>query len=518
MKINKVKLPRLLTSNKTIIAFLFIVILGLILRLCYIFNLGVFTDEVFYTEAARLNSFSALFNHSFWIKDHGILYLLFLKIVQFITTDIIFLRLTNVFIYLLISFSLFLFFKKIRNGLTSLIPVALFSFIPYFVFTNIYVSVYNFVILFTVLSFICVSRFILFKERNSWIYLFSFIIFLTLAFYSDYSSTYLYLSLIGILIFTYFFKKEKFIFIFPAVFLNVILILPGVWQFLTNIYAVNNLNVSCCVADSEFFLFFPNFLRAIFFRTDFVFSLFILIFIIVSLFLIFLKNKNEAIKYLITYTGFGFLTSFIYLYFVNRFFLMIFVERTFFIFNFFLILSLYSLFFFKFKFKKIHIFLTIFLFSFVVFGFIKISANIDIAGNIPALNISYTDLIRELIQKDNIKNVDEIIFFDKGYNFYVFQKYYFLGLSNYMKKNVIEDFGNKRYLVTKTYRSLTYYSRTNYNQLFILFDTKGFDFNELKKEIASYKKETGFNSKKIFYALDCSSKINYCSFKKLDFK
>jgi len=517
MNIKKLKILHKLASNKTIAAFLAIVIFGLILRVYFIFNFGVFTDEVFYTEAARLNSFGNILSHNFWIKDHGVLYIAFLKIIQFVTTDIIFLRLSNVFIYLLISFSLFSFFKKIRNDLTSLIPVALFSFFPYFVFTNVYVSVYNFVILFSVLTFICVSRFILFKEKNSWVYLFSFVIFLTLAFYSDYSSIYLYLSLIGVLIFTYFFKKEKFVFITPGLFLNFILILPGAWQFLTNLYKINNLSSPCCFGDSKFSLFFPNFLHAVFFRTDFIFSSFFLIVLVISLFLIFLKNKNEAIKYLITYTGFGFLTSFVFLYFVNRFFLPIFVERTFFIFNFFLILCLYCLFFFKFKFKKIF-FLVIFLFGFVVFGLFQTSANLDIPGNVPDVNIRHTDLIRELIKKENIKDVEEVIFLDKNYFYYPLQKYYFLGVSDYMKKTVIEDFGNKRYLVTKTFRSLKYHSRSNYNQLFILFDTKDFDFNGLKKEIANYKKETGSNSEKIFYALECSSKINYCSFKKLDLK
>src|ERR1035437_8682397 len=140
-------------KNRLFLFFLFITILGIIPRIILLFSYDIFTDEVFYTETARLTSFGNLLTHSFWIKDHGILYLLFLKIAQVFTTDIVYLRLSNLIIFIIINFTLFCFFKKIKTDITSLIPVALFSFLPYFMFINIYVTPYNFVILFSLLSF-----------------------------------------------------------------------------------------------------------------------------------------------------------------------------------------------------------------------------------------------------------------------------------------------------------------------------------------------------------------------------
>lgn len=500
-------------ENRLFLTFLLITILGLILRVYFIFNFGVFVDEVFYAEAARINSFSALLIHSFWIKDHGILYLLWLKILQFSITDIISIRLFNILSYLLISFSLFSFFKKIRNDLTSLIPTALFSFFPYFVYTNIYVSVYNFVILFSVLAFIFLSNYVLYDKKNNLLNLFLFEIFLTLAFYSDYASIYLYLSLADILLFTHLFKKDKFIYIFLALLLNINLILPGLGPFFNNLTAVQGLSSLCCSADSQFSVFFPDFLYYVFFRTNFILSLVILLFMTVSLLTFYFKSKNEIVKYLALYTGVGFLTGFTFLYFVNRYFLPLLVERTLFIFNFLIILFVYCLFLFTWKLKKTHILLILILISLIAWRF---SQNSIVNGSLPEMNIHYKDLIGELVKNEDMKSVDEIIFFDKGYAYYPLEKYYFLGLSNYSKQSLTEGFGRKEYTLSRYYRNLEYYLRENRNQLFIFFTSTGnFNFNEIKKEITAYRKtnNSSFTSGKIFYYLNCSSEIN-CSFKK----
>lgn len=501
-------LERLL-KNKVILSFITITIIGLILRIHFIFNLDIFTDEVFYVETARINSFGALLTHNFWIKDHGISYLVFLKLGQFLTTDIVFLRLSNIFIYLLINFSLFFFARKIRNDFTSFIPVTLFSFLPYFVFISVYVSIYNFVILFSVLAFISISRFILFEEKNSRIYLFSFVIFLTLAFYSDYSSIYLYLSLISALVFTYFFKIEKFTSIFHALLLNFIFIFPGLLSFLNNLSTLKSLNASCCLASSQFVNFFPDFLYYIFFRINFIPAFFILIFMIVSLLIYYLKSKNEIAKYLALYTGIGFLSNFTFLYFINRYFLPLLVERTFFMFNFLIILFAYFLFFCARRLTKIHILFILILIFLIIWRFFQ---NPVVYGNFPDGNIPYRDLITNLIKNENVKNINQIIFLDKNYAYYPLHKYYFLGFSNYMKKNIIEDFKDKKYFIARTVRVLNYYSKKNNNQLFILFYTKYFDLNEFKQEIKINNVE---NTTKIIYFLDCNKLSLDCKFKKL---
>jgi len=220
-----------------------IIIFGLIIRIYLILERNIFTDEVFYIEVAIRNSIKDIIFINHWIKDHGILYYLFLKPFLFFTKTIEILRFSNIFLYILISiFIIYTFNKIFRKKYLTTAFLFLYSFNHYFIYLNSWISPFNLVSFFAVVSIFSLIYFILKNnlDKEFYFYYFLFIVSTILAFYSDYSFFYLAIFYFLILIYILFkliIKKggiKKSYLILNSYLIILIFIIPGIFQFINN--------------------------------------------------------------------------------------------------------------------------------------------------------------------------------------------------------------------------------------------------------------------------------------------
>jgi hypothetical protein len=316
----------------------------------------------------------------------------------------------------------------------------------------------------------------------------------------------MYISLVGVLIFEYFFKREKLLFLITALLFNINLILPEVAQTLNSLSRVEGLSALCCSANARFSVFLPSFLYAIFFRVKFIISFSILVVSGISLLAIFKKNKNPLFRYYSLYIGVGFIIAFTFFYVVNNNFLPIFVERTFFFFNFLIILFCYCMFLFLGKKGKFLLLLVLILL--IIWRFFQISV---IEGGVLDRNIRYREFISEIINRGKIENSEEVIFFDKEFNYVPLQRYYFLGLDEHDRYK-INDIKRESLFISKYYGNVKGYLKEPKDQLYVFFtDEDSPEFKDIKQNIIDYKKNNSSGSVKIFYFLTCSTDID-CRF------
>lgn len=223
--------------------FLALLIIGSVFRIVVMNNRDLFVDEVYYWRVAQMNSWKNLLFITHWIKDHGILYYVWLKALSFFATDIPTLRYSNILIYVLSSISFYGFFRdKYRFG--ALFGIVVFSFHRYFVYLSSTLSPYNLVWCLAVIS-ICGLLFLV-ESKKTFNWKISFVVvFATVgAFYTDYS----FFFTLPFYVFFFLFmisdlpldshKKRQIATLYGIIF---ILILPGLIQFIGNMDLVRDL-------------------------------------------------------------------------------------------------------------------------------------------------------------------------------------------------------------------------------------------------------------------------------------
>lgn len=497
--------------NKIFCLFLLTTFLGIALRIGILLSKDIFTDEIFYTEVARLNSFFSLIQTDIWLKDHGQLYLVFLKIVQNLTTSIVILRFSNLILYVILSFSLYKFFSRVQRGITALIPVILFSFLPYFALLNSYVSPYNFVVFFSILSFIFISRFILFSEtsKDKILNVIAFLVTSTLAFYSDYSVILFYLSLIPVIFLLYKWNEKDAEDLVLIGLGNLILVVPGLYILSQNFQYFAALNTTSDYSIVNFGGFINNFCNIILFNTG-IEGLSYLIFVVFAflILVIFILGK-KSLKFLSYFTLTAFLIDIVFLFVFNTSYFVIFTERIFWFFYFLLILGFYLLFVYGVNHRKLT---AIYILALFVFISVKwVSFDIPPFGR----NISYGNLVQSLIQK-NLLPKSNIVFIDVNNNFFYvpLKEYYFKGYNLIDLKDRAKTrsyFNNMKINVVARIKDINSLKiDKNGTVIFVIFDPGKKDYLNLKDSIEKFKNSNKININQIYYQMIC--KESDCSF------
>lgn len=388
-----------------------LIFFGFLLKLYFILSREIFTDEVFYRNVALSSSFSSILTYDHWIKDHGLFFLFILKILTYISKNIVILRLFNLIFYVVLTVSCFNFFKSINKKKFAYFFVFAYLINSYFIFTSSVISPFNFVSFFSILTIIKLLEYFFVKSSNKNLILFN--ILSILSFYSDFSSVYLFFSLLILIIILFSIKKKLFPFIFSALF-QAVFILPGVFYALKNFKKISNLNPSVLNFNLNFYQFIEFFFDIVLLRIGKSYSLIIFTILALSLVFITIKKTDIFLRKLSLFTLFSFIANILFTFFFSKYFFYILSERIFWhiyfieIFAFSLIGSILS--------RKL---LTIFYISLVSLFLIRI---IDINGSLIEGRVTnedfqYKNIINE-IKKSNI------IYFDKNYGYVPLKDYY----------------------------------------------------------------------------------------------
>ena len=505
MRIAKAFIKKYLNISFATTALLILVTAGGVLRFYYMFAKEIFTDEIFYTQTALQSSLLSVFTSNDWLKDHGFLYLIFLKLLEGITSNIILLRTTNLLIYLIICISLYYFLKKHMGNIVALVPIFLFSFLPYFVFLNTYISPYNFVLFFSVLSFISLTDFIFSSQtknkkiRNSVFFL----VFSTLAFYSDYSVVYFYLSIIPIVLLYSFWNEKIAEELSLLAFGNLLTVSPGLYVLANNFRHFSALNDPVTKLPFSNFL---NLLASIIF-TDTFYP--VTVFIIFILFLGFVAFKERIIllKYLSFFAASGFLLSLLFLYYFNNSFFYILEERTFWFFYFLLILGLTVV---GWVFKEHTKVLVLLLVVLSLFIFIKYN-DLNTANGIFGKNIAYKNLVLSLMSDKTPKMKSMLIIADDNYESNVLTSYYFNGLDTFSRNDMKKRQNFFRFRPMKYVTSdgkIPVLKGLN-EAVIINFKDEGF-LAKIKDNLNTLRRQKKLSVSFIYYQLKCFD--SYCAF------
>jgi len=412
-----------------------IIFFGFLIRIYLILERNIFTDEVFYTEVALKNNIKDIIFINHWIKDHGVLYYIFLKIFLFFTKKVEIIRFSNIFLYILLSiFVIYTFNKIFKKKYLTTAFLFIYSFNHYFVYLNSWVSPFNLVSFFSIISILSLM-YILFKNnlnKEFCSYYFLFISSTILAFYSDYS--FFYLIIFYFLTSVYYIFKliknkeiEKIYIFLNSCLLILIFITPGIFQFYYNFdkikYLFGNLNYEY----KNFFALINHLNQIFFFRKDNLFSLsFFVLLIFFNIKIIFKNKKDRLIITTIKIILLSILGKILTIFIVSKNFFNLVNERSFWPIYLFFILNTtfnsYALFKSKIIFNKIvgKILLII-----LLFGLFTKSNLYYIPANIKE-EMPYKNFI------NNQKNTDVIILVDKLYYYYPITNYYYS-----------EVFGNK---------------------------------------------------------------------------
>lgn len=229
--------------KRNTLVLLVILTLGSLLRILVIQNRDLFVDEVYYWRVSQMNSWKNLLFITHWIKDHGILYYVWLKALSLFVTDIPTLRYSNIILYIVSSVFFYRFFKK-KYGFSALLGIALFSFHRYFVYLSSTLSPYNLV---WCLAGISIGGFYFLREsknKSFWSTLFFVVIVTVGAFYTDYSFFFtlpFYISFFIAVMRDAEISHEKKRYILLLYGIIFVFILPGLIQLVSNLNLIQEL-------------------------------------------------------------------------------------------------------------------------------------------------------------------------------------------------------------------------------------------------------------------------------------
>lgn len=401
---------------------IFITTIGVLFRLYLILRRDIYVDEVFYTDVAKNNSWLSLITADHWIKNHGILTMLFLKFLSLFTSDIVLMRIPNLFIYVIVNLSIYKFLRAKKLELMAIAFSLLHTISPYFSFMESMVSPFNYALLFTSLFFTKIDD--LFNINTIKI---KHLIFLSvlaiLTWYVDYS-TYIILIFVFV-IFVYAAINNKLIIKKYLIFISILLIsiFPSI------LFLIKNFKeISAYHPPSQFTLNFPTYIFQIsnmfFLRLNgawleyLSFSLFILLMVFLALLLAKTK-KYPKITYLLSSS---LILVILFIFVFSTEFLRIYIERSLWSLYFIYLLIFSLLIDILFKNKIIfYIFISIYL-ACSIFRVINLDKS-SYPGQIPDVTYSFKQL-KQSINKKNIKKF-RIIYLDDSNNLYNVGLHYF---------------------------------------------------------------------------------------------
>lgn len=237
--------------------FFLLFVLGVGLRLYLVFLRDIYPDELLYFNVSLTESFQSIFHIDHHIKDHGMLYFVFLKSLTLLFDDIIRLRLINLVFYVISYLFLCKIFLQVSGRKTTLLVLFLFATNRYFIYLNSLILPYNLTLALTLASIYFLLRALTTQHwRGSERLLF--ILFTSLATISDYSFFYFFVFYISI----FFFCSIKLKLTVLKEYLAVLLlsIIPLV-QFIYNWNEITQLfEIPGGVTKASNFLFFLNYI------------------------------------------------------------------------------------------------------------------------------------------------------------------------------------------------------------------------------------------------------------------
>ncbi|HJX59406.1 MAG TPA: sugar transferase [Patescibacteria group bacterium] len=210
MRIIVSSLIRKLQKYFPAVLLLLVISLGLALRIDQVVGKTLWGDEVLYFSTADTTLFANLFLQRYGIVDNPPFFLIFLKAWSYISKDIFWLRIPGLIIFLFSAKVLLSLFKKTGN-VTKLIVVSIFSLSTFFLRINSWISPYNFVLLFSVLQLYLLMNFLEGRYlKNRGFFILSFSLLNLFLFATHYSSVYVFVGYLPILIWTLWTDKKLF--------------------------------------------------------------------------------------------------------------------------------------------------------------------------------------------------------------------------------------------------------------------------------------------------------------------
>jgi len=409
-----------------------IIFFGSLIRICLILERNIFTDEVFYTEVALKNNIKDIIFINHWIKDHGVLYYIFLKIFLFFTKRLEIIRFSNIFLYILLSiFVIYTFNKIFKKKYLTTAFLFIYSFNHYFVYLNSWVSPFNLVSFFSIISILSLISILITNNLDKKFYIayFLFILSTILAFYSDYSFFYLvyFYSLIFLISLIKIIKKKnlkKYYLILNSYLIILIFIIPGIFQFLNNFEKIIYLFRNMYYENNDFFNFFNHLLQIILLRKNNLssFIIFSILIVLNILFNLEIKLKNKKNYYLLFCSNLilaSLIGKMFLLFLLNKYFFSSMIERSFWpIYLFFILLMVFNSHILSESKILLNKILGRLLLIILLFGLFTKSNLHHIPSSIKE-ETPYKNFI------NNQKNTDVVILVDKLYYYYPITNYYY---------------------------------------------------------------------------------------------
>ncbi len=483
--------------NRRISIFILILLGGIFLRLYLIFTTNVFVDEVYHSEIALTNSVFKILKMEHWIKNHGVLYYLFLKLGILLTKDIVLLRLINLFLYVILSLATFIIFNSLNiSFFLSLVPVGLLAFSSYFVYINSMISPFNSVMTFAILSIFLIFYIIgnNLTKKGALLFLILFPLLSILAFYSGNSFFYIFPTYIIAALILFISNKEKFLIFMVDLLIMIIFIIPAIPQIITDFDLVGgNLDYYKIATQnyltSGLFHILNNFLNTILLRTDGYGSLILFsCLVFLSLFLIFKNRLSKGMKLIIGIVTASLILNIIVLLIFTKYVFFLLVERSFWYF-YFLLTMLLSLCLIGFAHYK-KTFAIIFFIFIILLNLSRYSPtqSFHAWGKLPYDNFNFRSLVNNLIKNKIYLKPGKLICLSEVVRMYPVCNYYFSssyhpndvdqgGLRIFLKEKEIQDLnGISSPKLLQINKLLTYSSNT---QLIIL--VTDFESKKIKK-------------------------------------
>lgn len=472
-------------NNQIFLFFATILILGLSFRIFVILTRNIFLDEFLYTNIARSRSIKNIIFINHGIKDHGVVYYLFLKPFLLLTKDIIYLRFTNLIFYTILSIYIFAtFYKLLSNKYLAIIPIFFFSIFRHFIYLNSHISPFNSALFFGGLSILALIN-IVFATNLAYkitFHHFIFVLSTILGFYSDYSFFYMFGFYLFFLVFVFLKKKGWLIIILNLYLFVLVFIIPGIFQFFNNLPQIDYLfNITYgSFFDLKFAEYISLIAQILILRLNSRIALFFLgLILFFSIFIpLIIKTKNNFFVYLCPFLSFSFIVNLFIIYFISKIMFYLFIERSFWFF--------YLIIIFLISFQIIAFFYNKKILGWVFFVTILIVNLLNI--KYPTLNFSdiafelnYNSLINKLIKETKKQ---KIIIVDKKHAFRILADYYFSTeypqSGNYYKE--LERLRNKlkpeRFTSLEEIKGINFYNEKGL--ILIFFNPTSAEINQIK--------------------------------------
>ncbi len=208
------------------IAVAFVIIAGLLLRLKLVLANALWLDEAIYYNISQA-PLQIIFSISHSIKDNPPLFFAFLQLWSTVSSSVIWLRLTGMLPYLVSCYLIYRLFEK--TGSVRLLILLFFSFSPFFINLNSWISPYNLLLVISLAQILLVQNYLQGKFKGNKL---RFIIMFTggnfLAFNIHYSAFYLYVGYAAILIYFLFFRKKLVKTFFFSLLFSTLTIMPNI--------------------------------------------------------------------------------------------------------------------------------------------------------------------------------------------------------------------------------------------------------------------------------------------------